>query len=163
MAVDRCFERGSVVSELLSVDKFDALRELVRRAPVFRQIANLAAFEEAVITREKAQSTGFGQGIAVAHGRIPGLERVLIGFGISRGGIAFDSADGKPVHLLFIIASPPHLPLDYLQVLSTLVRCMRDKPVRDSILSCLDAQEMEDRIREAFLLDLSRQTCETAG
>lgn len=163
MAIDQCFERGSVVSELASTEKFDALRELIRRAPVFRQIANGPAFEEAVITREKVQSTGFGHGIAVAHGRIAGLERVLIGFGISRAGIDYNSVDGKPVHLLFVIASPPHLALDYLQVLSTLVRCLRDKPVRESILECLDAQEMEDRIREAFMTDLGRQSCEAAS
>lgn len=163
MALEQCFERGSVVSELQATNKIEALRELIRRAPVFRKIPSIPAFEEAVIAREKVSTTGFGHGIAVAHGRIPGLESVLIGFGISRAGIQYESVDGKPVHLLFVIASPPHLALDYLQVLSTLVRCLRDKPVRESILACLDAQEMEDRIREAFMLDLGKQSIEAAG
>ncbi|HTP58436.1 MAG TPA: PTS sugar transporter subunit IIA, partial [Spirochaetia bacterium] len=116
--------------------------------------------EEAVITREKMQSTGFGHGVAVAHGRIPGLSRVLIGFGISRTGIPFEAVDGKPVHLLFVIASPPHLSLDYLQVLSTLVRCLREKPVRESILACQGAREMETRIREAFNSGPGWQACQ---
>jgi PTS system nitrogen regulatory IIA component len=153
MEIDHCFQAGSVVAELASAEKFSAIRELVRAAPVFRQIPNLASFEEAVIT-------GFGHGVAVAHGRIPGLSRVLIGFGISRAGIPFDAVDGKPVHLLFVIASPPHLSLDYLQILSTLVRCLREKPVRESILACQGAREMETRIRDAFTSGLGRHACQ---
>jgi len=160
MDIEHCFQTGSVVAELASADKFSAIRELVRAAPVFRQIPNLPSFEDAVIAREKMQSTGFGHGVAVAHGRIPGLSRVLIGFGISRAGIPFDAADGKPVHLLFVIASPPHLSLDYLQVLSTLVKCLRDKPVRESIMACQGAREMETRIRQAFTTGLGRQPCQ---
>jgi len=163
MDIDHCFQRGSGVAELASSDKFAAIRELIRGAPVFRQIADLESFEEAVIAREKLQSTGFGHGVAVAHGRMPGLARVLIGFGLSRAGIPFESVDGKPVHLLFIIASPPHLSLDYLQVLSTLVRCVRERNLRESILACPGAQEMETRIREAFSSDLNRQACQATG
>jgi nitrogen PTS system EIIA component len=163
MDIDRCFEAGSVVSELASVEKLAAIRELIQRAPVFKQIPNIASFEEAVIAREMIQSTGFGHGVAVAHGRIHGLPRVLIGFGLSRAGIHFDAVDGKPVHLLFIIASPPHLSLDYLQVLSTLVRCLRERPVRESILACPGAREIETRIREAFVADLGKQACQAAG
>jgi len=163
MDIDKCFETGAVVADLVSAEKFAAIRELIKRAPVFQQIPNLASFEEAVISREKQQSTGFGHGVAVAHGRIQGLSRVLIGFGVSRGGISFDSADGKPVHLLFVIASPPHLSLDYLQILSALVRCLRDKPLRESILACPGASEMETRIREALASDLGRQACQAAN
>jgi nitrogen PTS system EIIA component len=162
MDIDHCFQTGSVVAELSSGEKFAAIRELIRSAPVFRQIPNLSSFEEAVISREKLQSTGFGHGVAVAHGRIPGLSRVLIGFGISRPGIPFEAADGKPVHLLFVIASPPHLSLDYLQILSTLVRCLRDRPMRESIMACPGPREMEVKIREAFNTDLGRQACQAA-
>ncbi len=162
MDIDHCFQTGSVVAELSSGEKFTAIREIIYSAPVFRQIPDLNSFEEAVISREKMQSTGFGHGVAVAHGRIPGLSRVLIGFGISRAGIPFEAADGKPVHLLFVIASPPHLSLDYLQILSTLVRCLRDRPMRESIMACSGAREMEVRIREAFNTDLGRQACQAA-
>ena len=163
MDIDHCFRSGSVVAELANTEKYAAIRELIRSAPVFQQVPNLASFEEAVVSREKMQSTGFGHGVAVAHGRIPGLSRVLIGFGISRAGIPFEAADSKPVHLLFIIASPPHLSLDYLQILSTLVRCLRDRPMRESILACSGPREMETRIREAFTTDLGRQAFQAAG
>jgi nitrogen PTS system EIIA component len=156
MSMRHCFETGSVVPDLHSTDKFEALGELIRRARVFRAIGTRAAFEEAVIARERQQTTGFGHGVAVAHGRVPGVPRVLIALGISRAGIEFDSPDGAPVHLLFLIASPPDLSLDYLQALSTLVRCLRDKDARDSLMNAPSAAQIEARIRTAFSAELVR-------
>jgi len=156
MPTYHCFEAGSVVSDLRSTDKFDALRELIRRAPVFRRLDAPAEFEEAVIARERQQSTGFSHGIAVAHGRVPGLPRVLIALGISRTGIPYDSPDGEPVRLLAVIASPPHLSLEYLQALSTLVRCLRDKEDRDALIHAASEEEIESRIRAAFRAGLER-------
>lgn len=150
MSIQRCFEDGTVVADLESTDKYDAIRELIHRAPVFRHVADRGAFERSVIEREQLQTTAFGHGVAVAHGRIEGLGRVLIGLGLARAGIAFDSPDGEPVHLLFVIASPPQMSLEYLHALSTLVRVIRDGTVREAILAARAAREIEQKIREAF-------------
>ncbi len=151
-----CFHPGTVVPDLQSTEKYEALRELIRRAPVFRRLQDAARFEQAVIERERQQSTGFGHGVAVAHGRVEGVPRVLIALGISRPGIPFDAPDGEPVKLLFVIASPPSLSLSYLQALSTLVRCLRDQEDRDHLLHAPSAAEVERRIRAAFAAGLER-------
>jgi PTS system nitrogen regulatory IIA component len=151
-----CFQTGSVVPDLRSTEKFEALRELIRRAHVFGAIDGRASFEDAVIARERQQTTGFGHGVAVAHGRVRGVPRVLIALGVSRDGIPYESPDGAPVHLLFVIASPPHLSVDYLQALSTLVRCLREKDDRDSLIEAESAAEIEKRIRTAFAAELER-------
>jgi PTS system nitrogen regulatory IIA component len=156
MSMHHCFENGSVVPDLRSSDKFEALRELIRRARVFRAIDVRAEFEDAVISRERQQTTGLGHGVAVAHGRVQGVPRVIIALGVSRAGIAYDSPDGAPVHLLFVIASPPNLSLDYLQALSTLVRCIRDKEARDLLIDTSSAAEIEERLRAAFSDGLMR-------
>ena len=156
MSIEHCFGNGTVIFELLSVDKFDALRELIRRAPVFGEIGNLDPLEDSVIRRERLQSTGLGHGVAVAHGRAAGVQRVLIGLGLSREGIPYASPDGEPVRLLFVIASPPRVCLDYLQALSTLVRCLRDRSMRESLLGGVDAEDIARHIREAFLNGLPR-------
>ena len=103
-----------------------------------------------MISREQQQTTGFGHGVAVAHGRVNGIPRVLIGLGVSQAGILYDAPDGAPVHLLFVMASPLNLSLDYLQALSTLVRCIRDKDQRDSLIDASSAAEIEERLRIAF-------------
>jgi len=68
MSIEHCFDHGTVIFELPSVDKFDALRE-------------------------RLQSTGLGHGVAVAHGRAAGVQRVLIALGPSREGIPYTSSD----------------------------------------------------------------------
>jgi nitrogen PTS system EIIA component len=150
MSIQHCFDHGTVITDLHSVDKFDAMRELIRRAPVFGEIPDLASFEQAVIARERLQSTGLGHSVAVAHGRVAGLQRVLVALGISAKGIPYESPDGAPVRLLFLIASPQHVSLDYLQLLSTLVRCLRNEPLRASLLASLDENEVQRLIRRAF-------------
>ena len=106
MGINHCFQSGTVVPDLSSTDKESALRELVRRAPVFRELPDLERFAEAVIQRERQLTTGFGHGVAVAHGRVSQAGRVLIGLGLSREGIPFDAPDEAPVHLLFFWDSP---------------------------------------------------------
>jgi nitrogen PTS system EIIA component len=171
MSMHHCFDHGTVVSDLRSTDKFDALGELIRTAPVFDEIADRRLFEQAVIARERLHTTGFGHGVAVAHGRVAGVQRVLIALGVSRAGIPFGSPDGEPVRLLFVIASPHQVSLDYLQALSTLVRCVRREDVRDALLAAKDAPGIEAAIRSAFAAQLEpsaapatgRQPCGTAG
>ncbi len=162
MGVHHCFEGGTVVFRLESTDKYAALGELIRKAPVFREVRDLPSFEESVFSREKMQSTGLGHGVAVAHGRIDGVKRVIIALGLSHQGIPFDAPDGEPVRLLFLIASPMHTTIDYLQALSTLVRVLRDCSMRETLLSCADAELIEKTIRSAFSLSLGRFACSPA-
>jgi len=159
MSIQHCFDTGTVVPDLSSPDKFQAIRELIRRAPVFKEIPDRDAFEEAVIARERLQSTGLGHGVAVTHGRTPGAARVLIALGLARGGIPFDSPDGEPVQLLFAIASPPELPLEYLRALSTLVRCVRHQSLRDALFAPGSVASIETRIRDAFAGMTERSAC----
>ncbi len=156
MSLNHCFAPGTVVLPLVSTSKYEALREVIRRASVFDEIADRASFEAAVLERERAQSTGFGHGVAVAHGRVSDARRVLVALGLSRDGIPFQSHDGEPVRLLFVIASPPNLSLDYLQALSTLVRCLREPTVRDSLLVAKDESSLQALIRKVFATGLER-------
>ena len=142
--------------EIEGSDKFDAIRQIVRHAPVFREIRDLDSFEESVLSRERLLTTGFGRGVAVAHGRTEGVPHILIGLGLSRKGIAFESPDGKPVHLLFVIASSPSMNLDYLQALSVLVRVLRDPAAREALIAEGDVARVEHHIRTAFALSLQR-------
>ncbi len=163
MSIQHCFDRGSVVPDLTSTDKYDAIREIIRRALVFREIEGAEAFEEAVLARERLQSTGFGHGVAVAHGRAPGVTRVLIAMGTSRQGIPYESPDDELVRLLFVIASPVNVSIDYLQALSTLARCVRAEDVRTRLLAPCGAAELESRIRASFTAHLSVSDCDDAA
>ena len=144
------FNHGTVVNDLQSTEKFGAIHELLSSAPVMKEIDDLEYLEHAVVHREKIQSTGLGNGIAVAHGKCMAVGNVVIALGISRKGIEFDAADGRPVHFLFVVANPPGMQLEYLLALSVLVRVIRDDNFRDELLSCYDPMEIENRLNRAF-------------
>jgi PTS system nitrogen regulatory IIA component len=163
MSIRHCFQAGTVVPDLSSTDKESAIRELVLRAPVFRELCDIERFADAVIERERLQSTALGHGVAVAHGRVSQAGRVIIGLGLSRSGIPFGAPDEAPVHLLFVIASPPEMNLDYLRALSCLVRALREREVREALLASVETPEIERRIREAFTLCVGRFACAPAG
>jgi len=149
---ENVFDSGSVVYELESTEKLRAIRELVHRAQVFRRIEglDLTDFAETVIERERVQSTGLGHGVAVAHGRTPHVAHSKIALGVSWSGIEYDSLDGAPVHLLFIVANHPEQQTDYLQVLSHLVTLLRDGQFRGELFGCMSPDELQTKLSTAF-------------
>lgn len=146
------FLPGSVVWDLESVDKYDALRETIDRTEIFHAIPglNVAEFTNAVLSREREQSTGFGHGIAIAHGRTPYVETSAIALGVSRQGVPFEAFDGRPVHLLFIVASHPDRQIDYLRILSSLAKIARNELFRRELLSCICQEEVQAKVCNAF-------------
>ena len=152
-----CFTHGTVVCDLENTDKYRAIHELICEAPVFRDVEGVEYLEKAVVNREQLQSTGLGNGIAVAHGKSPAVGDIVMALGISRKGIDFDAIDGKPVHFLFLVANPPGMQLEYLLALSVLVRVIRDEQFRDELLHCYDSIQIESRLHQAFHASMIRR------
>lgn len=159
------FDPGSVIWELDSDDKYDAIREVIYRASVFTEHESLEldAFAQTVIEREKLQSTGFGHGVAVAHGRTERVSEPTIALGISHEGIDFEAVDRRPVHLLFIVANHPEHQMTYLQILSTLVMMVRDEPFRGEILTCAHAEEVQEKLCAVFSDRMEQQRLRAMG
>ncbi|WP_147694883.1 PTS IIA-like nitrogen regulatory protein PtsN [Vogesella mureinivorans] len=91
---------------------------------------------DSLFAREKLGSTGLGQGVAIPHGRVKGLKEatgVLIRLASP---IPFDSPDGKPVNLLFVLLVPEQATDLHLQVLSELAQLFSSRSLRDKMASC---------------------------
>ncbi len=144
------FQTGTVVECLESRDKFNAIRELLKRAPIVAAFKDACLIEEAAIEREKVYTTGMGRGVAIAHGKTPCVEDTIILLGISKKGIDFKSADGLPVHFLFLIANPPEKSEEYLQALSTLAKLMRRNDFTASLYETLSACQVERLMCDQF-------------
>jgi PTS system nitrogen regulatory IIA component len=134
----KCFRGGTVVQSLSAQDKFEAIRELIRKAPIFSSMAEKRTVEDAVIRREKVLSTGLGRGVAVAHGTTDVVDEIVIALGISEPGIDF------------VIANPPGKQLEYLTALSAVTRLVRDEAFRRSLRAKIPASAIELQICEAF-------------
>ncbi len=149
---------SSALCTLLSTEKFDAINEVINSCSVFDNIKPRSAFIEAVFRRECLDSTGIGHGVAIAHGKLPSIKKITIGLGISPGGIPFDSVDGKPVHILFVVGSSPDKQDEYLSSLSSLMRFIRNTSVRSYLRNYPAVVHKEiNKMYGSFFMMLSTQ------
>ncbi len=114
-----------VIPSLKSKTKKQALQELALRASQLSGIGNREIFE-ALLQRERLGSTGVGEGVAIPHGRIAGLERMMAVFARLETPIAFESPDDEPVDLVFLLLAPEHAGADHLKALARISRLLRD-------------------------------------
>lgn len=101
-----------------------------------------SAVFDSLFAREKLGSTGLGQGVAIPHGRIKGLREAVGAFLRLSAPVQFDSPDGKPVNLLFVLLVPEQATEHHLQILSELAQMFSDKAFRDQLLSAPDAETL---------------------
>jgi PTS system nitrogen regulatory IIA component len=105
------------------------------------QIARSTVFDS-LFAREKLGSTGLGQGIAIPHGRIKGLDHALAAFVRPRQPIPFDAPDGKPVAQVFVLLVPEHATEEHLQLLSELAEMFSERSFRDELASATDSSSL---------------------
>jgi PTS system nitrogen regulatory IIA component len=94
---------------------------------------------DSLFAREKLGSTGLGQGVAIPHGRIKGLKEAVGAFLRLAAPVQFDSPDGKPVNLLFVLLVPEQATEQHLQILSELAQMFSDRSFRDQLAAAADA------------------------
>lgn len=99
--------------------------------------------------RELIGSTGVGNGVAIPHGKMEELDRILLCFGRSRNGIGYDSIDNQPVHLLVMILSPVRVIDEYLKTLAKISRLLKQSEKRRILRTTKSRLEIVDIFREA--------------
>lgn len=147
--VSRCVSSVAVVPELASRDKWAAIHEVISQWPAlsgrYRE-----EIERAVIARERIHSTAVGRGIALSHGELQGLSSLLVAVGVSRVGIEFGAVDRRPVHLLFVFATPPAQRSEYLQTLAAICRLARQGRLTALWEAAADTDTIERTLSRAF-------------
>jgi len=133
---------------LASRDKPSALRELVDLLVVTTG-GDHADILHAVWEREDCQSTGFGYGIAIPHGRTPTLRGLAVVAGRAVEPIDYGAVDGQPVRLLFLVAGPEAAAGDQVRALSRIARLVRRDYVRERLLKAATAEDFAQIVREA--------------
>lgn len=94
---------------------------------------------DSLFAREKLGSTGLGQGIAIPHGRIKGLKQAAGAFIRLEHPVPFDSPDGRPVNLLFVLLVPEQATEQHLQILSELAQRFSERTFREALVAATDA------------------------
>ena len=133
-------EEQCIILELESNSKEAVLHELAGAAHDECPLIDLDTMYQILTEREQLGSTGVGNGVAIPHGKVPGLEKMLLCFGRSGPGISFEAADNRPVHLFVMILSPPGMAEEYLQTLAHVSRLLKDATTRNNLLQAAAAE-----------------------
>ncbi len=140
---------AAVVSDLRGETKDDVLRELAEAAVRVVPAVSADGLLRILHERERLGSTGIGEGAAIPHGRVAGLDRLVAVFGRSRAGIQFQSLDGKPAHLFFLILAPENSAGLHLKALARISRLLKDPAFRKSLSDAPDAAALIRLLAEA--------------
>jgi PTS system nitrogen regulatory IIA component len=131
-----------VVPELKAQKKADVLRELaVALSARYREI-DVVAVTAVLAERERLGSTAIGDGIAIPHGKIRGVSRILGVFGRHSKGVEFESLDGNPTHLFFLLVAPEDSTSLHLKALARVSRLFKDASFRERLMAAQDAAEI---------------------
>jgi len=132
----------AITVDLKATDKKSAIVELVEILKSTRKVKKADEIIEVVLEREKLGSTGIGQGVAIPHGKTDALQDQAGVLGISKKGIEFNSLDGEPVHIIFLLVGPVEIAGQHLKALSRISRLFKDKFLRQAIRDASSKDEI---------------------
>ncbi len=132
MEIAELISAAGVIANLRATSKKQALQDLSRRAAEIPGRPERAIFE-VLIERERLGTTGVGNGIAIPHGKLPGLDRLYGLFARLEKPIDYDSIDEQPVDLICLLLAPETAGADHLQALARVSRLLRDRAVCEKL------------------------------
>jgi fructose PTS system EIIBC or EIIC component len=148
MKITDLLTKETIILDLKSTTKTEVLDELVETLAKAGKLHDKVTFKEAILAREAQSTTGIGEGIAIPHAKSNAVKHSAIAFGRSKPGIDFESLDGKPSHLFFMIAASEGAHNAHLETLSRLSTLLMDQEFRQKIESANSAEEIIEIINE---------------
>ncbi len=132
MEIFQLLSPDGVIANLKANSKKQALQELSARAARITGQHERVIFDT-LLERERLGTTGVGNGIAIPHGRLPGLDKLYGLFARVERPVDFDSIDEMPVDLIFLLLAPESAGADHLKALARVSRLLRDKSVCEKL------------------------------
>ena len=130
----------SVIVGLHGQDKRQILEELVDALEVGEKITDREKVLEAVFQREEIMSTGIGHGIAIPHGKSEYVKELGGVLGIKGDGVEFDSLDGQPTFIFFLLVSPMDVSGPHIKALARISRLLKEEGFRKELIACPDTE-----------------------
>ncbi len=134
-------DKEAILIDLKATDKIGILNELVAPAA---QITGIDHQEmvQVLMERERLGSTGIGGGIGIPHGKLKNLDKLVLGFGLSRQGVDFESMDGRPTHLFFLLITPEHSTDLHLKLLARVSRLLKKEPLKEMMMKATCVEDI---------------------
>lgn len=148
MKISELLNPQAIVAEMTANSKDSALAELTEA--LIRVVPSLVRDEVIKVLHEREQlgSTGIGEGVAIPHGKLKGIPDLMLAFGRSKAGVDFESMDGQPAHLFFLLLAPEESVGVHLKTLARISKLLKDTEVRSHIQEATDANQIYQLICE---------------
>jgi nitrogen PTS system EIIA component len=137
-----------VVADLKGATKPEVLNELAKAMAARYTEIKLADLTAVLAERERLGSTAIGDGIAIPHGKLRGVTKIIGAFGRHQKGVDFDSLDGGPSQLFFVLVAPEDSASLHLKALARVSRLLKEASFRSRLLAAKDSDELYSLIKE---------------
>ncbi|MBN1470208.1 MAG: PTS sugar transporter subunit IIA [Syntrophaceae bacterium] len=144
MQLNQIFKREFLNDRLSARNKDEALEEMIKTVIAGGLTLDTSSILDILKQRESLGSTGIGDGVAIPHGKTSNIHDIIVAFGRSKDGIAYDALDGKPVHLFFMVLAPENSAGQHLKILAKISKMLKDEQFRKKLL---DASSNDDLYR----------------
>jgi PTS system nitrogen regulatory IIA component len=142
MKFSELINKNYIIPEFKGSTKKQVLEELVEALASNNVEIDKVVLLNALLEREKLGSTGIGDGVAIPHGKLNGLDNIILLFGKSGQGVDFEAIDRKPVCMVFLLVAPADSAGLHLKALARLSRMLREKEFKNSLLMASDAEAL---------------------
>lgn len=148
MKITQLLTEETIILNLDATSKQQVLEELTGQLEQAGKLVDRQAFLKDILTRENQSTTGIGEGIAIPHAKSVAVDAPAIAFGRSEHGLDYESLDGQPAHLFFMIAATEGANDDHLEALSRLATFLMDEKFRSRILAASSKQQVLQAITD---------------
>lgn len=147
MRISQLLNKQSIIADLKATNKKEAVKELAAAIstttkPSDKQIVTV------LMEREHLGSTGIGGGIAIPHGKLDLIDSTVVGFGLSKSGVEYDSLDNKPVHIFFVLLTSENSTGSHLKVLAQISKLLKMDQFKNSLLNAESVEDIYNIILE---------------
>lgn len=147
MKILEVLPKEAIITDIKSKVKNEVIEELVASISKITGIKS-AELIKVLLERERLGSTGIGGGIGIPHGKLKNLESLIMGFGLSRKGVDFESIDSRPTHLFFILLTPENSTGLHLKLLARISRLLKNESFKKKLMKAVSSDEVYSIIEE---------------
>ncbi len=148
MKITDFLDADRIIPNLRGTDKNAILKEMAEWVASHDQFIDAQKLLEVLLKREKVSSTAIGEGVAIPHGKMPGVQRVSGVFALSPQGVNFNSLDGELTYLFFLLIAPEDSAADHLKALARIARLLKDSAFRARLMQGKTREEIFNTIKE---------------
>ena len=147
MQITDFIHKETIIASLQATDKKSLLTEI---SEPIAKISNLKHDDiiTVLLDREQLGSTGIGGGIGIPHGKLKNLNKLTIGFGLSKNGVDFESIDGFPTHIFFLIMTPESSTGLHLKLLAQISKMLRNDIFKQKLQQAISVDEIYEIISQ---------------